>query len=294
VRVLNSMTGYGRGEASNADVTVVVELKSVNNRFRDLQLRCPREYMMLEPQMHKLLKAPFQRGRIDAFVRRQARASSKRVHANTELANEYAQVLNDVAADMVGYVGKDVPFTFIVQQEGVLTTVEAEVDVMGEWGVVETAMRAAIDDLALMRAAEGRALHTELAGYLDDIGQAVGEVEAAAVGINDRLKQKLEARIRRMVGDRFDPFRIEQEVALLVDKADIGEEITRMRSHCSQFKAALASDEPTGRRMDFLLQEMNREVNTIGSKAAESEISSRVVDMKSTLERMREQAANVE
>jgi len=113
VRVLNSMTGYGRGEASNADVTVVVELKSVNNRFRDLQLRCPREYMMLEPQMHKLLKAPFQRGRIDAFVRRQARASSKRVHANTELANEYAQVLNDVAADMVGYVGKDVPFTFI-------------------------------------------------------------------------------------------------------------------------------------------------------------------------------------
>jgi uncharacterized protein (TIGR00255 family) len=288
------MTGYGRGEASNADVTVVVELKSVNNRFRDLQLRCPREYMMLEPRMHKLLKEPFQRGRIDAFVRRSARASSKRVHANVALANEYAQVLNDVAADMVGYVGKEVPFTFIVQQEGVLSTVETEVDVMGEWGVVETAMKAAIDDLAQMRAAEGKALHDELAGYLDDIRQAVGEVEAAAVGINERLKAKLEGRIRRMVGDRFDPFRIEQEVALLVDKADIGEEITRMRSHCSQFLAALSSDEPTGRRMDFLLQEMNREVNTIGSKAAETEISSRVVDMKSTLERMREQAANVE
>lgn len=293
--MLNSMTGYGRGEASNADVTVVVELKSVNNRFRDLQLRCPREYMVLEPRMHKLLKEPFQRGRIDAFVRRQPRASTRRVVANVELANEYARVLNEVAADMVGsFVGKEVPFTFILQQEGVLTTTEAAVDVTDEWGVVETAIRAAIDDLAEMRAVEGRALHADLQGYLDEIHQAVGEVEAVSVGINDRLRQKLEGRIKRLVGDRFDPLRMEQEVALLVDKADIGEEITRMRSHCDQFRDALAGEEPTGRRMDFLLQEMNREVNTIGSKAAESEIASRVVDMKSTLERMREQAANVE
>ena len=120
------------------------------------------------------------------------------------------------------------------------------------------------------------------------------EIEAVAVGINDRLRQKLEVRIKRMVGERFDPFRIEQEVALLVDKADVSEEVTRMRSHCDQFYEALVSDKPVGRRLDFLLQEMNREVNTIGSKAAEHEISSRVVDLKSTLERMREQAANVE
>ena len=288
------MTGYGRGEASNADVSVVVELKSVNNRFRDLQLRCPREYMMLEPRMHALLKKPFQRGRIDAFVRRQARASATKVHADVPLAREYAKVLSDAAGKLGGKVSSEVPLSFILQQPGVLSTVEAEVDVLTEWGVVETALKAAIADLAEMRRVEGVALREDLAGYLDAVRQAVGEVEAASVGINERLREKLESRIRRMVGDRFDPFRVEQEVALLVDKSDVGEEVARMRSHCAQFQAALDSDEPTGRRMDFLLQEMNREVNTIGSKAAEHEVSSRVVDLKSTLERMREQAANVE
>jgi len=276
---------------------VVVELKSVNNRFRDLQLRCPREYMMLEPRMHKLLKEPFQRGRIDAFVRRAARTGATRVQADHALAREYARVLTEAADaldDGSSGVSTTVPLSFIFQQPGVLSTVEAEVDVLTEWGVVEAALKAAIDDLAEMRRVEGAALRTDLLTYLDQVRQAVGEIEAVTVGINERLREKLDARIRRMVGDRFDPFRIEQEVALLVDKSDVGEEVARMRSHCSQFQQALDSDEPTGRRMDFLLQEMNREVNTIGSKAAEHEISSRVVDLKSTLERMREQAANVE
>ena len=292
--MLNSMTGYGRGEASNADVTVVVELKSVNNRFRDLQLRCPREYMMLEPRMHALLKEPFQRGRIDAFVRRQSRSSTTRVHANLGLAREYARVLSEVAGKLEGDVERQVPFAFIMEQPGVLSVVEAEVDVVNEWGVVETALRAAVDDLAAMRAAEGTALQNDLQGHLDALRQAIGEIEAVAVSINERLRQRLEARVRRMIGDRFDAGRMEQEVALLVDKADVGEEVARMRSHCDQFSDALLSDVPVGRRLDFLVQEMNREVNTIGSKASEHEISSRVVDLKSTLERMREQAANVE
>ncbi len=292
--MLNSMTGYGRGEASNADVTVVVELKSVNNRFRDLQLRCPREYMVLEPKMHNLLKEPFQRGRIDAFVRRQSRTSGTKVHADVALANEYARVCSEAAEDMVGFVTKDVPFTFILQQPGVLSVVEAEVDVMGEWGVVETALNAAVADLAQMRAAEGKALRHDLLGFIDEMRQAVSEIEAVSVGINERLRHRLEARIKRMVGERFDASRMEQEVALLVDKADVSEEVTRLRSHTDQLYDALVSDKPVGRRLDFLLQEMNREVNTIGSKAAEHEISTRVVDLKSTLERMREQAANVE
>jgi uncharacterized protein (TIGR00255 family) len=292
--VLNSMTGYGRGEASNADVTVVVELKSVNNRFHDLQLRAPREYMMLEPRMHTLLKGPFQRGRIDAFVRRQSRSSTTRVHANLALAREYARVLTEAAGQLEGDVERTVPFAFIMEQPGVLSVQEAEVDVVNEWGVVETAMRAAVDDLASMRVAEGQALQADLQSNLDGLRHAVGEIEAVALGINERLKTRLEARIRRMIGERFDPVRIEQEVALLVDKADVGEEVARMRSHADQFADALQADQPVGRRLDFLVQEMNREVNTIGSKASEHEISSRVVDLKSILERMREQAANVE
>lgn len=292
--MLHSMTGYGRGEASNAEVAVVVELKSVNNRFRDVQLRCPREYMALEPRINNLLKDPFNRGRIDAYVRRNAVSPRSRVVADTALAHDYARVVNEVAEEMVGFVGRDVPFTFILGQPGVLTITDAEVDVMSEWDVVETALQSAIEDLLSMRRAEGQALKIDLDNMLAEMRTVVEDVETAAAGINERLHQRLETRIKRMIGDRFDPYRIAQEVAILADKADVAEELARLRSHCDQFGEALAGSEPVGRRLDFLLQEMNREVNTIGSKASEHPVSQRVVDMKAVLERMREQAANIE
>jgi uncharacterized protein (TIGR00255 family) len=293
-RMLHSMTGYGRGEAANAHVTVVVELKSVNNRFRDLQLRCPREFMALEPRINNMLKTPFQRGRIDAYIRRNASASQSRVIADTGLANDYMRVINEVAEQGVGFVSRDVPFTFILSQPGVLQVTEAEVDVMAEWGVVETALQSAIDDLLQMRTTEGKTIHTDLTTYLGELGTAVAEVEAVAVGINERLRKRLDGRMRRMLADRVDPYRVAQEAAILADKADVSEEISRLRSHCDQFAEALAMEEPVGRRLDFLLQEMNREVNTIGSKATEHPISRRVVSMKTVLERMREQTANVQ
>ena len=293
--MLQSMTGYGRGEASGSDVTVVVELRSVNNRFRDLQLRCPREYMALEPRINRLLKAPFNRGRIDAYVRRKVASGSSRVVADVNLATEYTRVINEVAEkNVVGFVQRDVPATFILSQPGVLSVVEVEVDVMSEWDIVETALQSAIEDLLRMRRSEGEALRSDLAHQLSELRTTLGEVEAVAVGINERLRARLESRVRRMLGDRLDPYRVAQEAAILADKADVTEEITRLRSHCDQFEKALGGDEPVGRRLDFLLQEMNREVNTIGSKATEHPISQRVVDMKSVLERMREQSANVQ
>jgi uncharacterized protein (TIGR00255 family) len=292
--MLNSMTGYGRGEASSSSVTIVVELKSVNNRFRDLQLRSPREYMPLEPRINNLLKDPFTRGRIDAYIRRSPHASATRVTTDVLLAREYIRACNELAEATIGFVQKEIPFTFILGQPGVLTVTEAIVDVLAEWDVVEAALLAAVDDLMSMRRAEGEATARDLLGQLAELRQQVADIEASSEGINDRLRQRLEARVRRMIGDRFDPLRIAQEVALLVDKADVTEEISRLRSHCDQFEEAIGATEPVGRRLDFLLQEMNREVNTIGSKAAEHPISQRVVDMKTTLERMREQSANVE
>jgi uncharacterized protein (TIGR00255 family) len=267
---LLSMTGYGRGEASNGDVTVVVELKSVNNRFRDLQLKCPREYVALEPRITNLLKDPFQRGRIDAYVRRSAVTPTTRVVANAALAHEYARAINEVAEEMVGFVGREVPFTFILQQPGVLTITEAEVDVMSEWPVIETALQSAISDLLSMRRQEGSAMQAELKAFVGEMRTLLAEIEASAAGINDRVRQRLETRIKRMIGERFEPWRVAQEVALLADKADVSEEIARMRSHCDQFDEALDATEPTGRRLDFLLQEMNREVNTIRSTPSAS------------------------
>jgi uncharacterized protein (TIGR00255 family) len=292
--MLRSMTGYGRGEASNGHVTVVVELRSVNNRFRDLQVRCPREYMPLEPRINNVLKDPFTRGRIDAFIRRSIVGPGSVVVADRGLAEEYMRVINELGEAMVGFLQREVPLNFILGQPGVLTVTEAPVDVMSEWPVCETAMQAAITDLVQMREVEGEALTRDLEQNLASLIEALAEVEAATQGINERIRQRLEARMRRIIGERFDPHRIMQEAALLADKSDISEETTRLRSHCEQFADALHGADAIGRRLDFLLQEMHREVNTIGSKAAEHPISHRVVDMKTVLERMREQSANVE
>lgn len=293
--MLRSMTGFGRGEAASAEVTVVVELRSVNNRFRDLQLRSPREYMALEPRINSLLKDPFARGRIDAFVRRSATGTRSQVTVDTALASAYVTAARQVLAAMPEDGSPAIPLTWVASQPGVLQVTEVEADVMAEWDVVETAINAAIDDLIKMREAEGQALRVDLVSHLGELRTCVAEVEAVAVGVNERLRQRLEARMTRLLGDRgLDKHRLHQEAAVLADKADVSEEVARLRSHCEQFAEALDSEEPVGRRLDFILQEMNREVNTIGSKAVDHPISHRVVTMKSLLERMREQSANVE
>lgn len=288
------MTGYGRGEARARNLTVVVELKSVNNRFRDINLRAPREYLALEPRIQALLKAPFSRGRIDAYVRRNAGPSGSHVVADAGLAEEYAKAIQTITDKIDAFKKAEVPLTFILSQPGVMSIAETPVDVMLEWDIVEIALQAAITDLLQMREKEGHALHADLSRQLLEARTLVGEIEAASKGINERLRKKLTKRISRLMTDQVDPYRLAQEVAYLADKADITEEIARLRSHCDQFASALGESEPVGRRLDFLLQEMNREVNTVGSKASEHPVSERVVLLKSVLERMREQSANVE
>lgn len=293
--MLRSMTGFGAGEASSGDVTVVVELRSVNNRFRDVQLRAPREYMALEARMHKLLKEPFSRGRIDALVHRKVVRGGRVVVADAALAEEYARAIAAVSESMPTFIARELPLSFILGQEGVLRVTDAEADVLTEWDVVEAALNAAVQDLSQMRETEGRAMYADLSQHLADLRRLLVEVEAVAVGVNERIRQRLEQRMARLLGEhRSEPARVLQEAALLADKSDVSEELTRLRSHCDQFAEALESEDSVGRRLDFLLQEMNREVNTIGSKAAEHPISHRVVEMKSVLEKMREQAANVE
>jgi len=288
------MTGYGRGEASANDLSVVVELKSVNNRFRDINLRSPREYLALEPRINALLKGPFARGRIDAYVRRSVGATRQRVTADANLAKDYAEVIQQVTAKIGGGMKQEIPLTFILSQPGVMSISEERIDVTIEWDVVEIAVQSAIADLVQMREAEGANIQREFESMLDEMHQVVGEIEAAAKGINERLQKKLLRRIGRLLGDQADPYRIAQEAAHLADKADVTEEVARLRSHIDQFRKTLGQDDPVGRRLDFLLQEMNREVNTIGSKAAEHPVSQRVVVIKSVLERMREQSANIE
>lgn len=290
---MNSMTGFGRGEATNGDVSVVVEMKSVNNRFRDVAIRVPREYLVLEPRINTLLSQGVVRGRVEVFVRRSAVESGHMVRADPALAEKYLRAMAEVAVRL-GRDPSSIPVELVLAQPGVLTQSEAEPDALREWDIVSTALEACLADLLQMRATEGAALRRDLTRHLDEILRLRAEIASHAEGIVERLRQRLEARIQRLMADRVDPDRLAMEAAVLADKADISEELARVKAHCDQFAEALEAAEPVGRKLDFLLQELNREINTIGSKAAEHPISARVVEMKSALERLREQAANVE
>ncbi|MEL6348033.1 MAG: YicC/YloC family endoribonuclease [Myxococcota bacterium] len=290
---MNSMTGYGRGEASNGDISIVVEMRSVNNRFRDLQIRLPRAYMVLESRIQKAMRDHVQRGRVDIFVRRTAAEGVHTIKADPVLAERYATAMREVA-NRLQRDAADIPLDLIFNQPGVLEQTEMEADALSEWMLVQTALEGARAELVAMRATEGAALARDLRRHLDELLRLRDEVEAHCEGINARLKQRLENRIQRLIDDRVDAGRLAQEAAILADKADVSEELSRIQSHGQQFVDTMDEQDAIGRKLDFLLQELNREINTIGSKAAEHPISARVVEMKSVLERMREQTANIE
>jgi uncharacterized protein (TIGR00255 family) len=292
--MLRSMTGFGRGEASGVDVAVVVELRSVNHRFLDVQVRGPREYMAFEPGVQQAVKKAFRRGRIEVHVRRSPIRSLTRVRADPELFSAYVD-----AARSLYMAREELPddagiMQFALKQPGVIDVSSEEHDVLSEGDVLMTALEVAIDAMRSMRDAEGASLHGDMQRHLVSMIEQVEHVDAHVAGLKQRLRERLERRVQRLLGDRFEPWRLMQEVAILTERADVSEELTRLRSHALQFRDAMDRDEPVGRRLDFLLQEMNREINTLGSKAAEHPVSHLVVEMKAILERMREQAANVE
>nr|MBX2801476.1 YicC family protein [Myxococcales bacterium] len=260
--------------------------------FRDLQLRCPREYLGLEPRIQTELQRSVHRGRVDVFVRRTVRGAATAVRADIELARTYVQQIGALVAALG--MQEEVPLAFVLQQPGVLEAGDAAVDVDAEWSVVSSALSDAVAGLLAMREAEGAVLAGVLGGFLDEVDTQVLEVEQVADDVAERLRERLTVRLQRLTTEGVDPQRLAQEVAVLADKADVAEEVARLRSHCEQFRTALQTESPIGRRLDFLLQEMNREVNTVGSKAADHPVSSGVVRLKSVLERMREQSANVE
>lgn len=290
---MKSMTGFGRGEASNGSITVVVEMKSVNNRYRDVQIRTPRVYGVVEGRIQKALKDRFARGRIDVFVRREVIGTEQTVRADPMLAEHYLLAAQEVSKRLARDEDT-IPTAWILEQPGVLVIAERETDALAEWDLVSTALMLAADELERMRAQEGDALQRDLSEHLSQVTELRAEVASHAAGIVNRLHARIEERITRILADRVDPSRLAQEAAMLADKADVSEELARISSHCTQFAESLAASDPIGRKLDFLLQELNREINTIGSKAAETPVAGRVVDMKSVLERMREQAANVE
>jgi len=293
--VIRSMTGFGAGRGQAQGETLAVELRSVNGKFCEVKPRLPRELLPLEAELVRAIKARLSRGVIDAHVRREgaesARAAVPRV--DLPLAAAYAKALRELTQEL-GLAGEPSVHD-LTALEGVLTLAEEPPDLAAASAALAIALDGALSALEHMRRREGDALGADLSARLDALEKGVTKIRALAPQVVDGYRDRLAARVAELSrGLAADPQRLAQEVVFFADRTDVVEELTRLASHLSQLRALLSSDAPAGRKFEFLLQEVHREVNTIGSKSQHAGISGEVVEMKAELERIREQIQNIE
>ena len=290
------MTGYGRGDCSQDGFKITVELSSVNRKQSEISVNLPREMEMLEAQIRDAINRHIARGRLTVRVSLHAGAgnTSARLHLNAPLAKAYARELNKLAKELK--LEGSVTLDHLVRAPGVLQTDEEIAEAEDFWPAVEKALTKALATLVKMREREGQHLAKDLAERVAIMRRAVKTVQENAPQVAERYRELLLARIKSAGLDTpvADDDRLLKEVVYFADRSDITEELTRLQSHFQQFDDNLKSKEPVGRTLDFLAQEMNREINTLGSKANDSLISREVVTLKTELEKFREQAMNVE
>lgn len=288
------MTGYGSGTAKVPGGRVSVEVRSVNQRFLDVSFKGPREYIGLERDVVAIVRAAVRRGKVDVFVTKTLDATDPNaVRADVDLAKGYSAALTQLAAA----IGSDAQPTLelVASQRGVLVvggfTPDAELDAEG----VAAAVTEAVAAMVVMREDEGARLAHDLRDNIARLSELTEDLEKRVPILVEDYRKALRERLNELLAEHaMDEGRLAQEVALLAERSDIHEEIVRLRSHLEQLGAFLDAGGEVGRKLDFLLQEVYREINTSGSKAGESEAARIVVEMKSAAERMREQAQNIE
>ncbi|SEU05267.1 YicC/YloC family endoribonuclease [Stigmatella erecta] len=292
--MLKSMTGFGAGRARVGDEEVSVEVRSLNHKFCEVKARLPRDLSALEAGVVKQVKDRLARGSVEVQVKRQVVTASGTVPVvDVALAREYARAFRELASALGSPA--EVSWTQVSTQPGVIRLEEKGMDVESASKAVLVALDQALGALEQMRQVEGESIRADLDARLKLIEGWSREVAALAPRAVEDYRQRLTERVAELArGVAVEPQRLAQEVAMFAERTDIAEEVTRLASHLEQFRALMASNEPAGRRMDFLVQEMHREVNTTGSKSQHAEISTRVVSMKAEVERIREQVQNVE
>lgn len=290
---MHSMTGYGRFRLDVDGREMTVELKSVNHRFLDLNLRMPRGLLFLEEPLRKGIGARLSRGHVDVFITyKNTRDDAREVSADAALARAYMAAFDQLIT--ATGVKDDRSLSRIAALPDVLTVAEREDDQAAVTALLSEALDGALDALTAMRRQEGDSLGRDLSGRLDRLAAIAGQIQARAPQVILDYRDRLNARVEELLAAPPDPQRMAQEVALFADRAAIDEELVRLASHFGQFRACLAATEPVGRKLDFLVQELNREVNTIGSKASDLAIGALVVDAKTEIEKIREQVQNIE
>ena len=290
---MRSMTGCGRSQQREGAWEVTVELKAVNHRFLDIACRLPRSLSFLEETVRKALSARLRRGHVDVFVTvARTDASDRQVQVDEALAAAYRDAAERLA-EVLGRAQR-LDLAQLMAMEGVVTVTESDMDEEAVSAACRRAMDEAIDQLCAMRAREGDSLRADLTVHLDAAAALREQILLRAPGVVEDYRARLQQRLAQLGADGVEPQRVAQEVAIMADRCAIDEELSRLESHIGQLRAYLDTKGEIGKKLDFLIQEMNREANTIGSKASDAQIAQQVVDLKSEIEKLREQVQNVE
>ena len=292
--MVRSMTGYGRGEAVKEHISVVVELRSVNHRYFEFSSRVPRGYAFLEDKLKTFCQQRITRGKVDLFLTLDVSAADNvAVEINHSLASGYVNAIKELSETYE--INDGLSAINLSRFPDLFTVKNQAIDEDIVWSVVEEATSFALDGFTAMRAKEGKKLYDDVKSRVETILEKVAFVEERSPETVRAYREKLETRIREMLADAtVDEGRLLTETAIFADKVAVAEETVRLRSHIKQLMELLESDIAVGRKLDFIVQEMNREANTIGYKAQYIEIAHTVVDIKAEIEKMREQIQNIE
>lgn len=289
---MQSMTGYGRASVERDGRQMTIELKSVNHRFLDLAFRMPRNLMFLEDAARKAIGAKLSRGHVDVFVTyRNLRTDARTVAVDRNLFDAYAQALEALSG---GALEDDRSLMAIARMPDVVTVVEAEEDREAVTALMLDALDEALGQLLAMRLREGEAMKRDLLEKTAAIEAMTAAIEARYPETVEEYRNRLKQAVRELMDQEVDENRLMMEVALMADRSAIAEEIVRLNSHVQALRKLCEEDAPIGRRLDFIVQELNRETNTISSKSQDIPITRRAVDMKAEIEKLREQLQNVE
>lgn len=293
--MIKSMTAFGRAEREDEGRTYVVEIRTLNRRYLEVLVRLPRQWFPLEDRIKKLVGGKIARGRVDVSVRvKNSPEAISEIEVNIPFARACLTALRDLnrALELEESIG----LKMLLDMEGVVTATEPEVDLDRSWAILSLCIGEALEGADAMRVSEGETIYDDFQKRLHAVEDSLSLIKNLAPSVLSQYQSRLNERITALTEGKveLDPNRLAQEVAFLVDKSDITEELVRAESHVKQFRGMIESESPAGRSLDFLLQELNREVNTIGSKGGDAELSQIVVSLKSELEKIREQVQNVE
>lgn len=292
--MLRSMTGFGREHIMFEGREILVEIKSVNSRYYEFSSKLPRAYGYIDEKLKSLLANKISRGKVEVSVSifNQVGTDAE-IEVNEPLARQYVEALRGVSETL--NLRDDLSLTSIMRFSDVFTVKKTIEDEETVWEQVKQVAQAALDKFIAMRETEGAKMHDDIASRLQFIEDTVAKIEAQSPETTKAYREKLFAKIKSVVEDRsIDDARVLTEAAIFSEKTAVDEETVRLRSHLSQYRSLIEQDIPVGRKLDFLTQELNREVNTIGSKCQDLEITRMVVDLKSEIEKIREQIQNIE